>query len=137
MELFIGNIPKKMNAFELQRLVNRALSSGGLVEALINVVRRKGKIRRLEFDVVTEVKVDKIVRYGKAIVEPDPAAKNIIKKLNNFPCRGNRLNVREFGHRSYNNERRSPGNSVYLKRSTYAQERRCGERRVSTTEIQS
>jgi len=136
MEIFIGNIPKKMNAFELQRLVNRALSPNGLVESILNLLKRKDRVKRLEFNVVTEVKSNRVVRYGKAIVEPDPAAKTIIAKLNNLHCRGVRLSVREFGHRSYNNERRSPHglpNRVDINNV----ERRVGERRISTTEIQT
>lgn len=135
MEIFIGNIPKKMNAFELQRLVNRTLLPGSMLEGLVNIIRRKDRIKRLEFNVVTEVKTDRVVRYGKAIIEPDPAAKTLIKKLNNLPCHGVRLRVREFGHRSYHNERRSPLNLVKT-RKPIQWERRSGERRSSTTEIQ-
>jgi len=135
MEIFIGNIPKKMNAFELQRLVNRALVPSNILEGLVNLVNRKDKIKRLELDVVTEVKTNRIVCYGKAIVEPDPAAKYIIKKLNNTPCRGNLLKVREFGHRSYNNERRSIGAKLKFGYQGGKLERRSGERRVSTTEF--
>jgi len=136
MEIFIGNIPKKMNTFELQRLVNRALLPDSVMESLLSLLRRKDKIKRLEFDVVTEVKSDQVVRYGKAIVEPDLAAKNLIKKLNNLPCRGNRLRVREFGHRSYNNERRSLAGARAMKKRNVTLERRSGERRVANTEVQ-
>ena len=135
MEIFIGNIPNKMNAFELQRMVNRALLPSGMVESIVNLIRRKDKIRRLEFDVITEVKPNHVIRYGKAIIEPDLAARNLIKKLNNLPCRGNLLKVREFGHRSYNNERRAPAKVKTVSRNL-DMERRSGERRVSTTEFQ-
>jgi len=137
MEIFIGNIPKKMNAFELQRLVNRVLIPNGILENLANLVFRDKKIQRLEFDVVTEVKANNVVRYGKAIIEPDPAAKQLIRKLNNLPFSGSRLKVREFGHRSYNNERRAMlGGRAGLPSSFDVIERRNGERRVSTTDIQ-
>jgi len=136
MEIFIGNIPKKMSAFELQRLVNRALVPDSMIESVFRLVRRKDRIKRLEFNVVTEIKASHTVRYGKAIIEPDPAAKFIIKKLNNLPCRGSLLKVREFGHRSYNNERRSLGSKTRAAAPSATTERRNGDRRVSTTEFQ-
>ena len=133
MEVFFGNLPRQMSAFELRRLVNHAIIPRGFVEYAGNLLKLKQRIRRLEFDVISEIKPDKVVRYGKAVIEPDVAAQRIIERLDKHPCRGNRLQVREFRNRTYGNDRRSLQNRL----STYTgEERRGKERRMTTTEYQ-
>lgn len=48
-------------------------------------------------------------RYAIATIEPDKLAEKAIKKLNGTYLNGNQVGLREFLHRSYNNERRAVG----------------------------
>ncbi len=65
-------------------------------------------------------------RYAVAIVEPDKLAEKAIKKLNGAFLQGSKVVLREFLHRSYNNERRLIG---WRDKPWHGIERRVSERR--------
>lgn len=65
-------------------------------------------------------------RYAVATIEPDKLAEKAIRKLNGAYLQGNTVFLREFLHRSYNNERRAVG---WRSKPWQGVERRTSERR--------
>lgn len=131
MEVFFGNLPQRMSAYELRLLVNRAMMPKGLIETVKSIIRFNQRLKRLEFNVISEVKEREVVRYGKAFIEPDVAAQQLIERLNDRHWKGTRLKVREFRSRTYSNDRRA----VHWRDTTWSfRERRSNERRMSSIE---
>ncbi|KPK37545.1 MAG: hypothetical protein AMJ69_11140 [Gammaproteobacteria bacterium SG8_47] len=96
MDLYIGNLPSDVDEQELRAFF-------------------KGCAR------------DKSVkRYGLAMIEPDKAALKALRKFDRAKFKDSLVTVREFVHRSYSNERRSPN---WRARHWHRPERRCCERR--------
>lgn len=131
MEVFFGNLPQRMSAYELRQLVNQAMMPKGFVETAKSIFSFNLRLKRLEFNVISEVKAREVVRYGKASIEPDLAAEHLISRLNDRHWKGKRLKVREFRNRTYNNDRRA----VNWRDINWAfKERRSNERRIAAIE---
>jgi hypothetical protein len=94
MEVFFGNLPQRMSAYELRQLVNKAMMPKGFIETTKSIFSFSLRIKRLEFKVISEVKPREVVRYGKACIEPDVAADQLIRRLNDWRWKGKRLKVR-------------------------------------------
>lgn len=91
MDLFIGNLP------------------GNVVEKdLINFFR--GYNKKVQFRIESKDMSDgSKLRYAVASYESDKLARKAMAKLHGQMLYGATLNIREFEHRSYNNERRAIG----------------------------
>lgn len=64
--------------------------------------------------------------FAVATFKADKYAQKVIKKFNHVLLKGNHLIVREYIHRSYNNEKRSLN---WRQRDWQSNERRCHDRR--------
>lgn len=110
MDLYIGNLPSDVDEAELRAFFKRC-----------------GKDKRCRFVIVTkQCKDGAVERYGLAAIEPERAALKALRKFDNARLKDHVVKVREFFHRSYNNERRSPN---WRARRWHRPERRRFERR--------
>jgi len=110
MDLYIGNLPSDVDEQEL-----RAFFKGC------------ARDKRCRFVIVAkECKDGSVKRYGLAMIEPDKAALKALRKFDRAKFKDSLVTVREFVHRSYSNERRSPN---WRARHWHRPERRCCERR--------
>jgi hypothetical protein len=133
MQLFIGNLPRHLNPFELRRMVERVLLPQGFQETAKHFLMKKERLKRSEYEVFDKLTMFGIVRHGKATIEPDLVAQRAIERLNNTTFRGNVLVVREFIVRINNNDRRSLN---WRMRSWAGAERRLRDRRQPTVDLE-
>lgn len=132
MQLFIGNLPRNINAFELRRMVERVLLPQGVNETAKHFLFKKERLKRSDFEVFDKLTHAGIMRHGKAIIEPELLALRAIERLNNSDFRGNRLTVREFITRINNNDRRALN---WRMKNWQGGERRLNERRQPTVDL--
>ncbi len=92
MDVFIGKIPTTTTPNRLRTLCGKVVRLPG--SARVSVVRARDGIGN---EVV----------FGRVSIEPDSVAKKLIRRLNGCRCGEQVLEVREFVHRSYSNERRA------------------------------
>lgn len=133
MQLFIGNLPRNINAFELRRLVERVLLPQGLQETAKHFLLKTERLKRSEYEVFDKLTMFGIVRHGKAVIEPDLMAMRAIERLNDTQFRDNVLIVREFIVRINNNDRRALS---WRMKSWDDTERRLRDRRQPTVDLE-
>jgi len=109
MELFIGNLPSDVSLGEVIALFKGFSSKG----------RFHLKQKKLEDGTV--------IRFVVAEFESDKYALKLIEKFAGAPFRGRELVIREYMHRSYNNERRAVN---WRDKPWRAGERRRSDRRL-------
>lgn len=132
MQIFIGNLPRNMSAFELRRMVERVLLPQGFQETAKHYLLRSERIKRAQYEVFDKLTLFGIVRHGKAAIEPDLLAQRAIERLHQTEYRGNVLVVREFVTRINNNDRRA---LAWRSRKWGPTERRLRERRQPTVDL--
>ena len=133
MEVIFNNLPNKLNAQEIRRLVSAAILPKGVVVATKNVLLLNQRIKRLEFKIVTETKSEQLeCRYGIALIEPEKAARSVIRRLCKDVFHGYRLSAREYKNRSYSNDKR---NVKWREVHWGHVERRQSERRTSALAV--
>ena len=81
MQLFIGNLPRNTNVFELRQTVERALMPQGLQETAKHFLLKSERVKRAQYEVFDKLTVFGIVRYGKVTVEPDLLALRVMERL--------------------------------------------------------
>ena len=64
MQLFIGNLPKKMSTFELRRIVERALLPQGIQETAKHYLKGE-RVKRVQYEVFDKLTPYGVVRHGK------------------------------------------------------------------------
>lgn len=133
MQLFIGNLPRNINTFELRRLVERVMLPHGLQETAKHFLLKSERLRRSEFEVFDKLTMFGIVRHGKVIIEPDLLAQRVIERLNNSRFRDCMLVVREFVVRINNNDRRA---LTWRMKHWDGVERRLRDRRQPTVDLE-
>lgn len=89
MEVFIGNLAENVTVSDLT--------------AFFKAFANKARIRIIE----KRQEDGSRIRYGVADFDADKLALKAIKKLNQKELRGRPVVLREYFHRSYNNERRA------------------------------
>lgn len=132
MDVIFNNLPEKLTANEIRRLVSDAILPKGIIEAAKGFMSFSSGIKRLEFKVITEIKMGQEYRYGIATIEPDRSALRIISRLQKRVFRGHPISVREYNNRSYSNDRRSVSWRAVQWEPT---ERREQERRISAQSV--
>ncbi len=90
MDLYIGNISSNTSEIDITQFICK--NAGIRDFSRINIVQ--------------EHKAGKLNRYALVGIEPARQARNTISKINGMVLRGERLLIREFNHRSSNNEQR-------------------------------
>jgi len=123
MEIFIGNIPKEMNGFELRRFVNGILESRK--PSVWPFIKNK-EPSELSFKIVEKHTASGSYRYAIATIEPKSVAVECIGLMNKRFFQKTPLEVREYIPRSYMNERRSVN---WREKEWLGIERRMGDRR--------
>ena len=83
MQLFIGNLPRNVNAFELRRMVEHAILPQGFQETAKHFLLKKERLKRADYEVFDKLTLFGIVRHGKANIEPDVLAQRVIERLDN------------------------------------------------------
>ncbi|MGD8592070.1 MAG: hypothetical protein PVF82_04520 [Gammaproteobacteria bacterium] len=131
MQLFIGNLPKKMSTFELRRIVERALLPQGIQETAKHYLKGE-RVKRVQYEVFDKLTPYGVVRHGKVSIEPDSLAQRVIERLDDTPYRDTMLVVREYVTRINNNDRRAL--TWRLKRWNNT-ERRLQDRRQPTVDL--
>jgi len=132
MQLFIGNLPRNMSAFELRRIVERALMPQGIQETAKHFLLRGERVKRSQYDVFDKLTIYGIVRHGKVTIEPDLMAQRVIERLNGTEHHGSVLKVREFVTRINNNDRRA---LTWRLKQWDGSERRLRDRRQPTIDL--
>jgi len=132
MDVIFNNLPENLSAYEVRRLVSDAILPKGIIGVAIGILSVGSGIKRLEFKVITEIKLEQECRYGIATIEPDKAALRVISRLQKRVFRGYHISVREYNRRSYSNDRR---NVRWRKVQWDYTERREQERRVSAQSV--
>ncbi|MCG6969744.1 MAG: hypothetical protein LJE85_08270 [Gammaproteobacteria bacterium] len=122
-----------MNAFELRRIVERALMPQGLQETAKHFLLRSERIKRAQYDVFDKLTMFGIVRHGKVNIEPDILAERVIERLNDSQYRDNVLVVREYVTRINNNDRRALS---WRLKHWEGGERRMRDRRQPTVDLE-
>jgi hypothetical protein len=133
MQLYIGNLPRNMNTFELRRLVERVLLPQGIQETAKHFLLKSERVKRAQYEVFDKLTPFGIVRHGKATIEPDLLAQRVIERLDDTPYRDNMLVVREFVTRLNNNDRRA---LTWRLKNYNNTERRLRDRRQPTVDLQ-
>jgi hypothetical protein len=133
MQLFIGNLPRNINTFELRRIVERALMPQGLQETAKHFLLRSDRVKRAQYEVFDKLTMFGIVRHGKVNIEPDALGERVIERLNNTQFRDSVLQVREFVTRINNNDRRALN---WRMKNWGGGERRLRERRQPTVDLE-
>ncbi len=132
MQLFIGNLPRNMNTFELRRIVERALLPQGIQETAKHYLKGE-RVKRVQYEIFDKLTPFGIVRHAKATIEPDLLAQRVIERLDNTPYRDTMLVVREFVTRINNNDRRA---LTWRLKSWNNTERRLRDRRQPTVDLE-
>lgn len=133
MQLFIGNLPRNINSFELRRIVERALLPQGIQQTAKHFLLRRERLKRAQYDVFDKLTPFGIVRHGKVTIEPDLLAQRVLERLDNTQFRDSVLIVREFVTRINNNDRRA---LTWRLKSWEKTERRLRERRQPTVDLE-
>jgi len=114
MEIYIGNLPDRVNPAELRRIVNFALLPASLDELVKRVFKKADRIVHSDYDFIEKQIGDKSVRYARAIIEPDGLAMRALQRLDRFVLRGSSLQARRFVPRNkYNDRRRQLSKNLY------------------------
>ena len=122
MKIFIRKIPEDTKSSELERLLMPFLKKG-----LVYPFRANGKITRKSVIVQVDEQQNVIAHHGLVTVEPDIAAKRMLKRMHRTTIKGRRVIVREFNERSWQNDRRS---HKFQKQSRIIKNQRYLERRL-------
>ena len=104
MEIFIGNISKELNGYELRRFVTGVLDSRK--PSALQFWKKK-EPTELSFKIVEKHTPTGSYRYAIATLEPRSVALECIELMNNRFFQDKPLEVREYISRSYMNERRA------------------------------
>lgn len=122
MELYIGNLPQDVTAFDLRKLFTPVVGSNS---GKFSFLRARTE-PFMNFKIVEQRSAGGMVRFGWADIEPDEVAERCIEQLNKTVFQGNAIVVREFFHRRAMNERRALD---WRSKPWHGEERRVGQRR--------
>ncbi len=109
MILFLRNIPSTTRYDDIFRFVEPGLKGG--------LLRKSGRIERVQMLVIKDTNKKSLEFHGLVRVEPDTIGERAIAKLSRKPFLGQAIEVREYRHRSWHNDRRVyklPNNYVLL-----------------------
>jgi len=114
MEIYIGNLPDRVNLAELRRVVNYALLPASFDELVKRVFKRADRIVHSDYDFIEKQVGDRSVRYARTIIEPDGVALRALRRLDRFVLRGSSLQARRYVPRNkYNDRRRQLSKNLY------------------------
>lgn len=133
MQVFIGNLPRNFNEFELRRLVERVVLPKGVKQTAKHYLFRSERLKRSGYKVFDKLTNAGLVRHGVALIEPDILAQRVIERLHNSEYRGVRLTAHEYKTRTNSNDRRSIN---WRQKSWDRLERRYNERRQPTIMVE-
>lgn len=122
MFVLISRLPPNTTKAEILALLNPALTMGFFFKI--------GVVESLELAYYRDSADDKIIWHSLARIEPDSAAKRVIRKLHRKRFNGMRIHVREYQLRCWQNDQRL--NKVL---PAHVRERRKGERRQHGLEM--
>ncbi|MGD8567056.1 MAG: hypothetical protein PVJ39_03045 [Gammaproteobacteria bacterium] len=130
MDIYIGNLPEQLNTSQLNKIVKYALLPTSLQELLDRWIKGKGRIQHTDVEVIDDHRGNYAVRYGHAVITPDPIARRVVQRLDHLTLAGSSLHAREYVERNPGNDRRHRRHKNLYAVSTY--NRRRGERRKPT-----
>ena len=118
MIVFLRNIPATTSYDDIANFIEPALKGGFL--------RKDGDIERVQMLIIRDPRKNILEHHGLVRIEPENIAKKAIAKLHRKHFLGRPIEVREYHHRSWHNDRR-----VYKLPSNYVlvDERKADRRR--------
>lgn len=99
MIVFLRNIPNGTTRKDIANFLMPALKGG--------LFRATGKILSIDFLVIQDTETQITEYHGLVSILPDSAARRVIKKLHGQPLKNQRIALREYVMRSWQNDRRS------------------------------
>jgi len=128
MDIYIGNLPNQVDSMELKKVVNTVLLPTNFMEFVQRLVNKTDRITFSEFDVIENQMGDKLTRFAHAVIMPDCAARQALKRLDHLTLKGKSLRAREYAVRKVENDRRSKQNQNLYAVGSY--NRRTRDRRL-------
>ncbi|NOZ53369.1 MAG: hypothetical protein GXP08_09525 [Gammaproteobacteria bacterium] len=127
MDIYIGNLPERLESSELDKILRFALLPDNLREFLRRFFNKKDWVYHSEFKVMDETIGDRPIRYVRAVIEPECAARRVLQRLDHLTLQGSSLRARPYWVRSQRNDRRHRQlKNLY---AVNAYNRRLGDRR--------
>ena len=101
MQILIRDIPKDTHPNELYQFIAPSLDEG-----IFGSFRTSGELINTNVFAQKDSDFNIVNHHGLVTIEPDKAAKRSIKRLHKTPFKGRFTIIREFVHRSWQNDRR-------------------------------
>ena len=101
MQILIRSIPKDTHPNELHQFILPSLD-----KRILSSFRTPGELISVKVFAQKDSDFNIVSHHGLATIEPDKAAKRSIKRLFKTPFKGTFTIIREFVHRSWQNDRR-------------------------------
>lgn len=98
MIIFLGRIPANTRKHEITDHITPALKGG--------LFQKSGRIENIKILVLKDKNTNTLEYHGLVTIDPDAAAKRVIKKLNRKVFKGKHIAVREYHLRSWHNDPR-------------------------------
>ncbi|MGR9116166.1 MAG: RNA recognition motif domain-containing protein [Gammaproteobacteria bacterium] len=124
MIVFLRRIPAGTKKYEISAFLDQALNGG--------LFTKSGRIDDIQILKLRDKWSNSVEYHGLVRIEPEAAAKRVIKMLNRKPINGKPINVREYFLRNWHNDRRLRMNHFEAE----IQERRKSDRRRNHLEIE-
>lgn len=127
MDIYIGNLPERINSSQLKKIIRYALFPASFREIIARWLKGKDRIEHSDFEVIDDDRGNHSVRYAHAVIKPDQVARRVVQRLDHLTFHGSSLSAREYVKRNPDNDRRYRCNKNLYAVSIY--NRRMGERR--------
>lgn len=98
MIIILERIPKTTNKSDIENFLSPAVKG--------KIFQKPGKIEEIKISILKNTKNHLLDHYGLVFIDSDEAAVRTIKKLNRKVFNGKHISVREYHHRSWQNDRR-------------------------------
>ena len=98
MIIFLGRIPANTRKHEVTDFIEPALKGG--------FFQKSGRIEHIKILVLKDKNTNTLEYHGLVTIDPDDAAKRVIKKLNRKVFKGKHIAVREYQLRAWHNDPR-------------------------------
>ena len=126
MEIFVSNLPEEIEASDLKNLLKDSLQKNIFRKLYNKIISQGGLDDDVSYSVFQKVFDGEIRQYGHIGINSDKLASVAVESLQNMNYQGHDLTVREYLHRTDNNDRRDV---AWREHSWLQAERRLVERR--------
>jgi len=106
MNIYIGNLPERLEPSELDKIIRFVLLPDSFRELVRRLFNKKDWLCHSEFEVMDETLDNRPIRYARAVIEPERVARRALQRLDHLTFQGNSLRAREYSARNQGNDRR-------------------------------